>query len=219
MTPSAQVAASRAVSVLTAAANRGGGSSGRLQTRARSTRMRPSAETSSPREQAADDVDRLHEPRVALLLRRPRIAGDVLVDRLAAAERRPEPLRVHLREGRDLLRGDRRVVALSRRGDDAEREVRWPRARRRASSRRSRSGPAGRSRARGGRCTSRRRSRPPRRASRPEQAAGRELFVRGVESHDRHSHSFRPPEAPAGRAGAATPCRAAAVVRAGPARL
>ena len=50
-------------------------------------------------EQAPDDVDALVEPLVAQLLAGPAVAGDVLVARLAAAERHPEPTLEHLRRG------------------------------------------------------------------------------------------------------------------------
>ena len=75
-------------------------------------------------EQPPDDVDAFDEALVANLLARPDFSGDPFVGRLARSERRPEPAREHLRERRDGLRDDRRVVALPGRVDDAERKVR-----------------------------------------------------------------------------------------------
>ncbi len=124
MSPSAHSAHSRAVSVDTAAPMSGGGTGGRLQMRARSTWMSPSALTSSPASRRRMTVTVSREARVPLVLRRVRVAGHVLVDRLAAAERGPEPAGVHRLERGDRLRGDRRVVPLPGRRDDAERQPR-----------------------------------------------------------------------------------------------
>src|SRR5204863_2407848 len=63
-------------------------------------------------------------PVVALVLGRPRVARDVLVDGFAAAEGGPEPAREHQPQGRDRLRDDRRVVALTGGVDDPEAEPR-----------------------------------------------------------------------------------------------
>ena len=61
--------------------------------------------------------------RVADVLGRPPVAGDVLVGRLTGAERHPEPAGEHLAERRRRLGDDRRVIALARCGDDPERQV------------------------------------------------------------------------------------------------
>ena len=75
-------------------------------------------------QQRPDDVDALPQPRVAQLLARPALPGDVLVGRLAAAERDPEPAGEHRAERGDRLGDDRRVVALAGRVDRAERQRR-----------------------------------------------------------------------------------------------
>ncbi|VXC28782.1 hypothetical protein MICRO8M_80585 [Microbacterium sp. 8M] len=62
------------------------------------------------------------QPPVALLLRRPGLGDDVLVQGLSAAERGPEPAREHLRRRGDGLREHCRVVAAGRRGHHADRE-------------------------------------------------------------------------------------------------
>ena len=75
-------------------------------------------------QQPSDDVDAFDEALVANLLARPHFSGDPLVGRLTRPERCPEPTREHLRQRRDGLRDDRRVVALTWRVDDPERNVR-----------------------------------------------------------------------------------------------
>ena len=75
-------------------------------------------------QQAPDDVNAFDEALVTNFLARPHFSGDPLVRCLARSERRPEPARKHLRKGRDGLGDDRRVVALPRRIDDAERNIR-----------------------------------------------------------------------------------------------
>jgi hypothetical protein len=72
------------------------------------------------REQSAHHVDALAQPRVALVLGGPPVAGDVLVGGLAAAEGDPQATREHLGQRRGGLRDDRGVIALARRVDDAE---------------------------------------------------------------------------------------------------
>ena len=71
-------------------------------------------------QQRADDIDALEQAGVSVGLGRPRVAGDVLVERLAGAEGRPEAPREQLAERRDRLGDDRRVVALPGGRDDAE---------------------------------------------------------------------------------------------------
>ena len=113
-------------------------------------------------EQRPDDVDALAEPGRARRLVRPAVAGDVLVRRLAGAERHPEAAGEHLRQRGDRLGDDRRVVALTRCVDHAERQRRrWP-SRRPATTTRIPTRPGARSTARSGPTTSRRRTRPPR---------------------------------------------------------
>jgi hypothetical protein len=75
-------------------------------------------------EQGPHDVHALAQPCVPLGLRRPRLAGDVLVGRLAGAERDPQAPREQLAQRRRGLGDDRRVIALTRRVDDAERQLR-----------------------------------------------------------------------------------------------
>jgi hypothetical protein len=75
-------------------------------------------------QQPPDDVDALDEAVVAHVLAWPFVAGDSLVGRFARAERRPEPAGKHLRECRDRLGDDRRVIALARRVDHPERQLR-----------------------------------------------------------------------------------------------
>ena len=79
-------------------------------------------------EQGADHVDALAQARVALSLGGPALAGDVLVGRLAAAQRHPQAAREHLAQGGSGLSDDRRVVALAGRVDDSERQAAWPRS-------------------------------------------------------------------------------------------
>src|SRR5690606_9817266 len=74
--------------------------------------------------QGTDDVHRFAQPCVAGGLVGPRLARDVLVDVLAAAERGPEPAGEELADGCDRLRDDRRMRALPGRRDDAERQPR-----------------------------------------------------------------------------------------------
>ena len=71
-------------------------------------------------EQRTHDVDALAQTRVADVFARPAIAGDVLVGRLASAERDPEAPWVHRGERGSGLRDDRRVVTLPWRVDDPE---------------------------------------------------------------------------------------------------
>ena len=112
--PSAQPPTQAAVAALTAAPIRGGGVSGSVHSRARSTWTRPSVGHRLAGEQGAHDVDAFAQARVAHRLLGPAIAGDVLVHRFAAAERDPEPPGKHLGERRRGLRDDRRVIALAR---------------------------------------------------------------------------------------------------------
>jgi hypothetical protein len=72
----------------------------------------------------AHDVDALPQARVALGLGRPVQAGDALVERLAAAQRHPQPVRVHERQGGAGLGEDGRVVAPAWGGDRAVGEAR-----------------------------------------------------------------------------------------------
>ena len=148
-------AAQAAVAGLTAAAMSGGGTSGSVQTRARSTVTSPSWLTSSPA--CRRRMTSTHSPQagVADVLARPDVAGDVLVGRLAGAERRPEAARVHRRQRRHGLRDDRRVVALPRRVHARRTAGSSPAAPRRATTRRRPTGPAARSTARSGRSTCR----------------------------------------------------------------
>jgi hypothetical protein len=74
-------------------------------------------------EQARDHLDALLQALRAHLLARPRVAGDVLVARLTAAEGGPEPSGEHLGQGRDLLGDHGGVVALAGRADAPELEV------------------------------------------------------------------------------------------------
>ena len=187
--PSAQPAAHAAVSGPTAAPNSGGGDSGRDQSRARCDGDPAVVRHDfSPSSSRRSTVDRLLEPRLALLLGRPRVAGDVLVDRLTAAERGPEPVREHLGERRDRLRDDRRVVALAGRRDDAEREgCRGERGAEPAPGE-ARSDLGARSRARNGRSTWRRRTPPVPRAARPGGGCG-DRVVRGRRGSRRSSRA------------------------------
>jgi hypothetical protein len=75
-------------------------------------------------QQAAHDLDALAQPGVADVLARPHLAGDVLVAGLAGAQGGPEAARVHRAQRGSRLGDDRRVVALTRRVDDAERQAR-----------------------------------------------------------------------------------------------
>ena len=75
-------------------------------------------------QQRADDVDTLDQAGVALRFRRPSVAGDVLVERLARAKGSPEAVGKEFAERCDRLRDDRRVVSLTRRGHDTERDRR-----------------------------------------------------------------------------------------------
>ena len=75
-------------------------------------------------QQGADHLDTLEETGIALRFRRPSVAGDVLVERLARAEGGPEPVGKELAERGDRLGDDHRVVALARRGHDTERHRR-----------------------------------------------------------------------------------------------
>jgi hypothetical protein len=71
-------------------------------------------------EQPTNDVDALAQALVAHLLAGPDRTRDPLVGCLSRAERGPEAAGEHLRERRDRLCRDDRVVALSGRRDDAE---------------------------------------------------------------------------------------------------
>ena len=71
-------------------------------------------------QQRADHLDAFEQSGVSVGLGRPRVAGDVLVQRLAGAEGRPEAAGEQLAEGRDRLSGDRRVGALAGGRDHAE---------------------------------------------------------------------------------------------------
>ena len=137
-------------------------------------------------EQRAHDVHALAQARVPLGLRRPPVAGDVLVRCLAGSERDPEPAREQLAERGGRLRDDRRVVALARSVDDAEGQIGG--LKRRAQERPREPGLAlalaprrevvrrhGGAKA-GGLSL----------ANVPEQAAGRDLLVRAVEADDGH---------------------------------
>src|SRR6185312_4059843 len=75
-------------------------------------------------QQPPDHVDAFGEALIANLLARPDFSGNAFVGRLTRPERCPEPTREHLRKRRDGLRDDRRVVALTWRVDDPERNVR-----------------------------------------------------------------------------------------------
>ena len=75
-------------------------------------------------QQRADHLDALLEPARTGLLVRPGVTGDVLVGRLAAAERDPEPAGEHHPQRRDLLGHDRGVVALAGSADAPERQGR-----------------------------------------------------------------------------------------------
>ena len=75
-------------------------------------------------EQRAHDLDALAQAGVAGGLVGPRVAGDVLVGRLAGAERDPQPPGEHLAQRGRGLGDDRRVVALARRVDHPERQRR-----------------------------------------------------------------------------------------------
>jgi hypothetical protein len=72
--------------------------------------------------QRPDHVDALAQTGVAHVLAGPPVAGDVLVGRLARAERHPEPPREHRGQRGRGLGDDRRVVALAGRVDHAERQ-------------------------------------------------------------------------------------------------
>jgi hypothetical protein len=76
-------------------------------------------------EERAHDGDALGEASPSLVARRPGVAGDVLVERLARAQRRPQPGGEHDPERRDRLGEgeDRRVIALPRRAYGAKRHV------------------------------------------------------------------------------------------------
>ena len=104
----------------------GGGVVGPASTAGRGRRVTsPSWLTSSPAQQGADDRRRT---RAGGRCARPcaASASPVMCSLLASprAQRRPEPARVHRAEGGDRLGDDRRVVALARRVDDAERQRR-----------------------------------------------------------------------------------------------
>jgi hypothetical protein len=75
-------------------------------------------------EQGTHHVDALTQARVALGLRRPPAAGNVLVRRLPAPERDPQAIREHLGQRGRGLGDDGRVVTLARRVDHAERQPR-----------------------------------------------------------------------------------------------
>ena len=77
-----------------------------------------------PCQQPSNDVDAFDEALVPHVLARPRLAVHPLVGSLARSERRPEPSGKHLSEGCDGLGDDRRMVALTWRVDDAERQLR-----------------------------------------------------------------------------------------------
>ena len=167
-------------------------------------------------QQRADHLDALAQAAVAQLLARPHLAGDVLVGVLAGAERHPQPPVEHRVQGRDRLRDHRGVVPLPRGVHHPEGEVgAWP-GRRRATTTRSRSGPAARSRARSGPSTSPRRTPPPRRGGRRAAARGG-APARGRRGSRRRSPvvSTGPRATPRGDPGAPprpTCCDAAAVV-------
>ena len=94
-------------------------------------------------QEASDHLHALLQPLHPQLLAGPSVAGDDLVERLAAAQGRPDASREHLRECCDLLGHDRRVVALSWSTDATELEARGGHGPPRAMTTRSRSGPAG----------------------------------------------------------------------------
>ena len=73
-------------------------------------------------EERAHDVHALAQARRAVLLRRPALAGDVLVGRLAGAQRDPQAFGEHLAQRRRGLGDDRRVIALPGRVDHPERQ-------------------------------------------------------------------------------------------------
>jgi hypothetical protein len=77
-----------------------------------------------PGQQGPDDRHAFTEPGVADVLAGPSVAGDVLVHRLATAQRHPEPAGEHRPEGRGRLGDDRRVVALARGVHHPERQGR-----------------------------------------------------------------------------------------------
>ncbi len=74
-------------------------------------------------EEPADDVDALAKAVVAHLLARPLPSGDALVARLARPQGGPEATGEHARQGRDALGDDRGVVALPGGVDDPEGQV------------------------------------------------------------------------------------------------
>ena len=71
-------------------------------------------------EESAHDLDALPQPGVADRLPGPSPAGDVLVGRLAGAQRNPEAAGVHRLEGARGLGDDGRVVSLARRVHHSE---------------------------------------------------------------------------------------------------
>ena len=124
-----------------------------------------------PAEEGLDHVDALEEPGVPILLPGPWLSGHVLVQRLARAERGPEPAGEQVAERGDRLGGHRGVVPLSGSGHHPERQRRrlhrapsqaqaWP------------DSPDARSTARGDRSTSRPGTRPPQRPALLEEVVG-----------------------------------------------
>ena len=193
MTPSAHSAASRAVSVLTAAANSGGGDFGEAPDRGRGRRgcaRRPRPPRRARRRRITSIVSTSRASRSSFV--GPRVAGDVLVDRLAAADRRPEPARDTSRRG---SRSSAPVIAGWYRCPGA---VTTPSEKLRGLERGREPAPGvprvALPHAPGLEVVAAHRGVEARLLGvlhRVEQAAGRELLVRGVESDDRHAHSFR----------------------------
>ena len=122
--PSAHPATHAAVSAVTAAPRSGGGAQAGSRRARDAPSISPLRETSRPASSSRMTSTDCLEPARSVGLRRPFVAGHVLVHGLAAAERRPESTGEHLLEGRDRLRADHRVIPLTGRGDHAEREGR-----------------------------------------------------------------------------------------------
>ena len=128
--PSAQAAARRAVSTLTAGAMSGGLVSGTSQIRACSTVTSPWCVTSSPAWSRRMMSTHSSSRRCRVSFGGHGLAGDVLVHVLAAARGHPEAAGKHVRQGGRGVRDDGRVVPLARAPSPRRSAGRWWPARR-----------------------------------------------------------------------------------------